>query len=159
MRSVGLVEHVRAGRMLRQTISGNVVVLSINLAGARSEGRFCRFRGNTEAFYRNMVYHRHPRPGIYNAVLRSDRFGTGTASVYKMRLRADPYRSQITTGNDNPTRYRIQSGSASPLGTSRRDICVLKSSLNPTSQEILVDRPAPPGSFAAPRRSCSGGGA
>ena len=24
--------------------------------GARSEGRFCRFRGNTEAFYRNMVY-------------------------------------------------------------------------------------------------------
>ena len=54
-------------------------MLSINLAGARSEGegRFCRFRGNTEAFYRNMVYHHHPRPGIYNAVLRSDRFGTG----------------------------------------------------------------------------------
>ena len=34
-----------------------------------------------------------PRPGIYNAVLRSDRFST--ASVYKMRLRADPHRSQI----------------------------------------------------------------
>ena len=40
--------------------------------------------------------------GIYNAVLRSDLWarpalGTGhTASVYKMRLRADPYKSQIT---------------------------------------------------------------
>ena len=39
---------------------------------------------------------------IYSAVLRSDLWalpalGTpGTASVYKMRLRADPHRSQIT---------------------------------------------------------------
>ena len=87
-------------------------MLSINLAGARSEGRFCRFRGNTEAFYRNMVYHRHPRPGIYIAVLRSDRFGTGTASVYKMRLRADPYRSQITHDSGPHTDV-----SEAPVGT------------------------------------------
>ena len=55
----------------------------------------------------------HPRPGIYNAVLRSDRFGTpGTASVYKMRLRADPYRSQITETEQNPSASASGSGEA-----------------------------------------------
>jgi len=38
----------------------------------------------------------HPRPGIYNAVLRSDRFGTGHR-LGILRLRADPRRSQITS--------------------------------------------------------------
>ena len=46
----------------------------------------------------------HPRPGIYNGqcclkvrpVGSGLRSAPGTASVYKMRLRADPHRSQIT---------------------------------------------------------------